>query len=87
MEAPFMVLRLLLSFSCGTACKENVSLCFNTRELHILCWVDKVFKSEKICPISGFIPCEGNYVQCHLCLEIIFAVRQSYKMNKPTLFC
>lgn len=26
-------------------------------------------------------------VQSHLCLEIIFAVRQSYKMNKATLFC
>lgn len=87
MEAPFMVLGFLLSFSQGTACKENVSLCFNARELHVLCWVDKVFKSEKICSVSGFIACEGNCVQSHLCLEIIFAVRQSYKMNKPTLFC
>lgn len=26
-------------------------------------------------------------VQRHLCLETIFAVRQSYKMNNPTLFC
>lgn len=60
MEAPFMVLRLLLPFSYGTACKENVSLCFNAREVHVLCWVDKAFKSEKICSISGFIACEGN---------------------------
>lgn len=87
MEAPFMVLGLLLSFSYGTACKENVSLCFNAREVHVLCWVDKVFKSEKICSISGFIACEGNGVQSHLCLETIFAVRRSNKMNKPALFC
>lgn len=71
-----MVLRFLSSFSFGTACKENVSLCFNVGELHVLCWVDKVFKSEKICSISGFIACEGNCAQSHLCLEIIFAKLQ-----------
>lgn len=26
-------------------------------------------------------------MQNQLCLEIILAVRQSYEMNKPTLFC
>lgn len=86
METPFMVLRLLLSFSYSTACKENVNLCFNAKELHVLCWADKVLKSKKFCSMSGFIACEGNYVQSHLCLEIIFTISQSYKMNKPTLF-
>lgn len=60
METPSTVLGLLLSFSYGTACKENASLCFIARELNVLCWVDKVFRSEKICSISGFIACEGN---------------------------
>lgn len=49
MEASFMILEFMLSFSSNSACKENMNLCFNARELHVLCWVDKVFKSEKIC--------------------------------------
>lgn len=42
MEATFMVLEFTLSFSSDTACKVNVNLCFDARELHVLCWVEKV---------------------------------------------
>lgn len=89
MEAPFVVPNFMLSFSSDAACKENVNLCFNARELQVLCWVDEVFKSEKICCVSGFIASERNRVpvQSQLCLEIVLTVRESYKMNKTTLFC
>lgn len=72
-----MVLKCVLSFSSDIAYKENTNLFFNASKLHVLCWVDRVFRSKKSCSLPGFTASKGNRVpaKSQLYVEIMLVVK------------